>query len=46
MTWTNIIHHVDKHKLPWAKRATEHVTTEIKKKDLSFYNSNKRLSIK
>ncbi len=46
MTWSNIIQHVDKHKLPWAKRSTEHVTTKIKKKDLSFYNYNKMLNKK
>ena len=38
MTWSNIIQHVDKHKLPWAKRSTEHVVTKSKKEDLPSYN--------
>lgn len=46
MTWSNIIQHVDKHKLPWSKRATEHITLKSNKKDLSFYNSNEMLNKK
>lgn len=28
MTWSNLIQHVDKHKLPWAKRSTQHIENE------------------
>lgn len=44
MSWSNLIQYVDKHNLPWSKRATEHLLPNSNKKNLSFYNSNKMLN--
>ena len=33
MSWEALFKHVDEHKLPWAKRATEHLEAKIDDND-------------